>query len=332
MNTADLQNVFARWNQDLQKQTQAVLEAYDATETQLTPDLLLALRNSVLNSLQNWANEPLAELDQRTPQEIIDPVSTRDEAMELFTIAARSCDSTLPDFITMKLGSFGKPFARDLEELILTTGLPVYEPSGGSCSGSCQGCSSACPSAARPNNPALDEETEATVSMAVQLLGQWQNVDFYPRLLDLFLESEQPSQDAAELVFQYSLELGDRALPILLETLERLSNSPFPFTPAGEYILFLVADLGAYAPAEEIYQALRKAFRKLDRKIMGVLAFDQYGDGRAVPMLRRLLTDPNNPPDRQLYYETVGAIKSLGGNTEDIPDPFGDFSPAQPSH
>ncbi len=310
IDTAELKRLMELWNRDLEKRTEEFVVANQIEGMRLTPDLAIALRNSVMNSLQSWGDIAFDELEGKTPRRIVDPIESAEEAMELFDQAADFCDTVLPDFITSKLGSFGVGFARSLEQRIIDHGLP-----------------------GSPGKESDDDQSKAKderVKMAVHLLGQWQDVSFYPVLLRLFLEAENPSQDMAELIYQYSLEIGDHSLPYLIDALEQINQQKLPHTSASEYIMFMLADLGSTVPTEKIYHCLRDTFKRLERKIMGVLAMEQYGDGRAVPMLRALLVNPAQKPDRQLYYETMSAIKKLGGQTDDIEDPFKDFQPKSP--
>lgn len=300
-NADEIQQLLQYWNKVLNERTEAFVRANKMEGLQLTPDLSMALRNSVLNSLQDFTSTPLAEFNNRSPQDILSGIETAEQAMDLFNMAADACDVVLPDFITFVLGSFGTGFAHALEERILEHGLSTLY------------------------NEVLNSEAaveDGRIQMAIQLLGQWQDVTFFPALLKLFMETEEPNQKTAELIYTYALEIGLPALDTMVETLNHFNDSNQPYTTAAEYVMFTLADLGGAAPSDKIYQCLRTSFRRLERKIMGVLAFAQYGDGRAVPLLRALLTDTKNPPDRQLFHETVAAVHKLGGFTEDIQNPF----------
>ncbi|MGI6545880.1 MAG: HEAT repeat domain-containing protein [Fastidiosipilaceae bacterium] len=310
IDTAELRQLMELWNRDLEKRTGEFVTANQIEGMRLTPDLAIALRNSVMNSLQNWGETAFEELEGKTPRQVVESVESAEDAMDLFDQAADFCDTVLPDFITSKLGSFGVGFARSLEQRIVDHGLPG--------------------SLAEEPDDEQSKVKDERIKMAVHLLGQWQDVSFYPVLLRLFLEEENPSQDTAELIYQYSMEIGDPSLPHLIDALEQINQQKLPHSSASEYIMFMLADLGSSVPSEKIYRCLRDTFKRLERKVMGVLALEQYGDGRAVPMLRALLTNPTQKPDRQLYYETMSAIKKLGGLTDDIEDPFKDFQPKSP--
>ena len=51
----------------------------------------------------------------------------------------------------------------------------------------------------------------------------------------------------------------------------------------------------------------------------------EYGDGRAIPMLKGYVNRNKHSIDRDLFYEIMSAVQNLGGDISDIEDPFGDF-------
>lgn len=64
----------------------------------------------------------------------------------------------------------------------------------------------------------------------------------------------------------------------------------------------------------------------MDHKVIASICLGDYGDGRAVPLLKSYLDRNVSTIDRQFFYETISAVKRLGGDISDIQDPFRDFS------
>ena len=92
-----------------------------------------------------------------------------------------------------------------------------------------------------------------------------------------------------------------------------------------EDLVVMLTNIGKEKKTEEIYDALRMAFRSMTNKIYAVICFADYGDDRAVPMLKNYINRHQTDISRELFYEMMSAIQNLGGNIEDISDPFGDF-------
>ena len=94
--------------------------------------------------------------------------------------------------------------------------------------------------------------------------------------------------------------------------------------PCEDLVIILTA-IGKANNSEEIYGALRTAFRWMKNKIYAVICLADYGDARAVPMLKSYINRHQDTIERDLFYEMMSAIQNLGGDIEDISDPFGDF-------
>ena len=76
---------------------------------------------------------------------------------------------------------------------------------------------------------------------------------------------------------------------------------------------------------DENYDILRAAFRKTERKVIGALCLGDYGDSRAIALLKGYLDRNGHALDRETFYESMSVIQKLGGDISDINDPFGDF-------
>ena len=63
----------------------------------------------------------------------------------------------------------------------------------------------------------------------------------------------------------------------------------------------------------------------MTNKIYAVICLMEYGDGRAIPMLKGYVNRNKHSIDRDLFYEIMSAVQNLGGDISDIEDPFGDF-------
>ena len=92
-----------------------------------------------------------------------------------------------------------------------------------------------------------------------------------------------------------------------------------------EDLVVMLTNIGKEKKSEEIYNALRLAFRSMTNKIYAVICLADYGDDRAVPMLKNYINRHQTDITRELFYEMMSAIQNLGGDIEDISDPFGDF-------
>lgn len=291
-------------------------EAGDLPALVLTPDLEHAVRNSVMNTLQGWGEANSFAVTGLPLDTLFDGVTDVESAWQLFVELAPLCDRELPDFVTMRLGHFGLPFVERLRAGILVADWFAA-------------VSDAATDAEA--EMAADPDSEAQVPpvwlpMAIQLLGQWQDADFYPVLLAHFVSLKRTHYPLVDAVFGYGIALGDAALPVLETAMRQLlahrADHPVEYQTHNT-LMYMLADFGRTARSSEIYALLRDYYRMMQQKSMGALALAQYGDPRAVTMLRRTALDCAAAGREQaLYFQTISAIRQLGGQTADIPNPF----------
>ena len=75
-----------------------------------------------------------------------------------------------------------------------------------------------------------------------------------------------------------------------------------------------------------IPQAMRAAFRRMKNKVIAVICIGDYGDSRGIALLKGYLDRNTHTIDRETFYEALSAIRRLGGEINDIQDPFHDFT------
>lgn len=327
-----LKTLVVAWNEALM--AAVAREAGDLPALALTPDVEHAVRNSVMNSLQGWGAANSVALTGLPLDDLFSGVADVESGWRLFAELAPLCDRELPDFVTVRLGRLGIPFVERLRAQVLAAdwsaaGSADAETDGGT----------------ETDDGADGAETDggdgtalypAWLPMAIQLLGQWQDTDFYPALLAHFVSLEQMPYLLVDAVFGCGIALGDAALPAVQDAMRQLlshrADHPAEYQTHNT-LMYMLADFGRTARSAEIYALLRDYYRMMRQKSMGALALAQYGDPRAVTMLRRTaLACAADGREQALYFETVSAIRQLGGQTADIPNPFrtGAKAPGRP--
>ncbi len=115
---------FKLYNEGLSDAYDRAMEGIQDEEQAKTTQFHEQLRHHVLNSMQSWYKLPHAELDNRTPEDIIDELATIEEVVSKVKLAAACCDDDIPEYIKIKLGSFGGEGIFFLQEMAL---LPSWE-------------------------------------------------------------------------------------------------------------------------------------------------------------------------------------------------------------
>lgn len=142
-------------------------------------------------------------------------------------------------------------------------------------------------------------------------------------VIDRFMSYPQTREFVADSIATYIEAFPDTSVPLLIEKLDEHEEDGM--TGPCEDLVIILTNIGKKEQSEEIYSALRRAFRYMDNKIYAVICLADYGDSRAVPMLKSYINRHQDTISRDLFYEMMSAIQNLGGDIEDISDPFGDF-------
>ncbi len=263
------------------------------------PEVLEAIRHSVMNTMSAWFSKPADALDGEMPDALLDRIRTLDDWMEFFALAAARLDGDFPDPLKIRLAAFGP---RSMDRLLTLALAPSWEE--------------------EPGQDDREDEPLVAAATALRLLGEWRMGAALDLVLDRFLEQETPDDRMTDALRAYLKDLGHPARDRLLDRLEDWMSAGRDMTPAAEYLLILLTELCAQARSERAYQCLKTAFRRMEHKVIGAICLGDYGDGRAIPALKGYLERAGDQVPRDVFYETVSAIRRLGGDVSDIRNPF----------
>ena len=161
------------------------------------------------------------------------------------------------------------------------------------------------------------------VKSCLELLIELRDGSLIAAILDRFLSYPETRDFVADSIAGYVEAFPEVSVPFIIDKLN--NNSESGLTGPFEDLVIILSRIGKKQPSEEIYQALKFSFRYMTNKIYAVICLMEYGDGRAIPMLKGYVNRNKHSIDRDLFYEIMSAVQNLGGDISDIEDPFGDF-------
>ena len=147
-------------------------------------------------------------------------------------------------------------------------------------------------------------------------------------VLTRFCSFASTQEYIADSVKVMMLGLEDKAVPVLIDFL--LNRSDEEITGPYEDMMIMLTSVGIKNQQNEIYQALRAGFRRMKNKVIAVICIGDYGDMRGIALLKGYLDRTVHTIDRETFYEALSAIRRLGGEINDIQDPFHDFTKRVP--
>ena len=161
------------------------------------------------------------------------------------------------------------------------------------------------------------------VKASLKILSGRHDASLIDDVLDRFMSYESTHSFVADSIAEYIESFPDESPRKIIDRLEEHKDDGME--GPCEDLIVMITNIGKEKKSDEIYNAIRLAFRCMTNKIYAVICFADYGDDRAVPLLKNYINRHQSDISRELFYEMMSAIQNLGGNIEDIPDPFGDF-------
>ncbi|MBO4408876.1 MAG: hypothetical protein J5786_06350 [Clostridiales bacterium] len=161
------------------------------------------------------------------------------------------------------------------------------------------------------------------VKACFKVLIRMEEPAFLAACLEHFMSYPVVRDFVADSLAEYIEAFPEVSVPMLIDELEKYNDEGLP--GPCEDLVILLSRMGKVNPSEDIYQALRHAFRYMNNKIYAVICLGDYGDPRAIPMFKNYINRNQDTISRELFYEMMSAIQNLGGDISDINDPFGDF-------
>lgn len=161
------------------------------------------------------------------------------------------------------------------------------------------------------------------VNYALILLAKLKDASFVEAVLDRFTEYAMTHEFVADSIRQYIVSFPTVSRDAIIARLE--AHKDDGLTGPYEDLAIMLTNIGEELKCEEIYLALKTCFRYMENKVYAVICLAEYGDGRAIPMLKGYINRNQHSIERDLFYEILSAVQHLGGDISDIEDPFGDF-------
>lgn len=170
------------------------------------------------------------------------------------------------------------------------------------------------------------------VNQFLPLLAEYKDEADIQRVLNWFLSADKVDERIAEGISEYIKKTGILALPSVMARVESEIEAGTAELNGTDYLLQALTFLAKQdeESRDAFYPTLRRAFKDFNNKQIPSICLGDLGTVRAIPLLRTYIEKEEKTITRELYYEIISAIQRLGGSTNDLPDPFRDFSGSSP--
>lgn len=239
----------------------------------------------VNQTIQKWQYLPINDMDGITPARFFQELGDVDTLMEVFKVGSILCDDTLPPLFVDILRDYGQTVVDRLIELAVDKSL-ISDM----------------------------EENYAISLMAIKVLGEWKEEKAVPEFISLLMEINEGRELFMEAIKESLVNIGSKScMPLLswINNADKIENKQ-------EYLLMALSEVGKNNRSDVIYRCLKNSFLRMQNKVIGALCLGEYGDGRAVPVLRGYVEKNFSFIDRRTFGEILWVINSLGGEIQDL--------------
>jgi hypothetical protein len=268
------EKLFESYNKAIEEATNDFFEKVDKVTLKYDDE---DYKEFLLDRTVIWAMVNIAGLGK--PAEIIEEIGTKEELLEAFNDAARICNDELPEIFIQKFREFPDDINIDIVKIALDRDL------------------------------LNDDENFVIPVEAIKITGKLQNKNAGISILKLLYTEDLP-EIIYESVKGMLIEIGE---PVISELIEKIDKAETIYR-SEEYIMMALAEIGRLKPDEKIYKTLKKAFKRMPDKVHGAMCLYDYGDRRAVTILKTYLDNNKDFLDAHNYKLIAGIVRNLGGD------------------
>jgi len=240
-----------------------------------------------------WEAIPIDELRGKTPKEFIEGINDLQVLIAIYTYISIKSFDAVPLCLINKIVSYGDEAAQILIDKIDVELLAnsIHEK---------------------------DENTDFEVIFSIiqsfmGVIGFGGSM-MIEKLIEIIsrctLENELYMEIAASALSSRISE----AYPRLIEYIDKLEA----IGERHEFLLSAICDIEEEQKNDAIYKCLKNAFFKTQNHMLGAVFLGDYGNPKAIPMLRKFAKDNLGKCSMDEYYTILAAIERLGGIIDDL--------------
>jgi len=229
-----------------------------------------------------WLNEEIAEIGNITPCEYIKSLVSLEALVELFIEISSVSDVGVPEILIDRLKEQAKPAADMLFGFV------------------------------KDSLASKDQSESLAISQAVYTIGCLRCNEYKEKLIELLIDycrDEMISEAICAAIALYD----DTILEDLIKTFHETDQDL-----VKEHLLICVAEISKEHQSDEIFYFLKNAFRVVSNLKLVVEVLGDYGDGRAIPLLRGFILKNIKEMDQATFNHMRAVIKKLGGEINDL--------------
>lgn len=244
-----------------------------------------------------WENVPLEGLDNQTPAAFIHAISDLDTLLELFVfISANTFDST-PNCLIAKLASYGDTAAQKLVDRMELEAAAQYDV----------------------NTQELSEEERQSIEVTLSAIQAFATPGFGSQAVtEKLLAFLAECNTANELFLEQTSHTLAKRISQTQDAVIAYISGVEEIGIREEYLLSALSSIAEEDKNDAIYKCLKASFLRMSNHMMGAVFLGDYGEAKAIPVLRRFAQQNAGKIPNDDYYAILAVIEKLGGIIDDL--------------
>lgn len=239
-------------------------------------------QQKLINDIESkWLDKTIAEIGM-TPRQYIQSLADLDELLECFIYISAFSDVGVPEFIINELKNHGDIAGDKLLSFI------------------------------RESMNSDDQMKIIAVSQAIYAVGCLKYEKHKQQLINLLFDSVNNDM-LSEVICAAIVEYQAFILPDVINAFNNTKVQEIK-----EHLLTCVSEISRKNRSDEVFYFFKNAFRVLKNLKLVVEVLGDYGDGRAIPLLRGYILKNKDEIDKATFDHIRAIIKKLGGEIDDL--------------
>lgn len=217
-----------------------------------------------------------------TARQYIESIDGFEDVIDFFIEFAELSDVGVPDIVLDKL----KKYPKEASDKLFSFVLDIFDQQ-------------------KPEN-------NIAASQAVYAIGSLGTPEYsklLPQLLNKTYDNEMLSESVCAAISEY----GADALDDIIEAYGNSTNNE-----VKQYLLTCVVEATREQKSDKAFYFLKEAFRQSGNIQVELEVLGDYGDSRAIPMLRGYVQKNREQLSKQILNNFLAVIKKLGGDIDDL--------------
>lgn len=280
-----------------------IVNIYDGKDEKVPPDFMEQNTKYILEKHLIFLSEPIDGMNNKSVYDLMDEIENTAEVIEgLKFIVDKSDLFFIPAarLIERKYEDLGESVADELLDFAINLSWEN----------------------ANKDKVSLDKTENMTDMMVayviLECLSGFRDISYLERVLEHYLKYDEVTDYIYDAISGGVEIWGEEGYKAIISSLSRfLVNSQGYVPPSATDLISILTSSKIDSIKKESFDIVRKYFRNMDDKLLGVLFFEDLGNPRGITVLRRFLDEGGYKGDKELFYQTVSTIKKLGGDVSD---------------